>query len=107
MQWRHGDVLIEKIEEDLKLTEKTNDTLLVRGEGRYHGHFATGDVSVFSQGEEIFLKVHSEAKIEHLHTITMEFTGEHHPVTLSKGTYRVIRQREYNPYEKKIMLVQD
>ncbi|MFN3951270.1 MAG: hypothetical protein ACK4KT_02580 [Thermaurantimonas sp.] len=107
MQWRQGDVLIELTNENTNEMDKQEDFLLVRGEGRYHGHFATGDVSVFSNGDDIYLSVHSEAKIEHLHTETKEFTGEHHPITLSRGTYRVIRQREYNPYEKKITLVQD
>ncbi len=107
MQWRQGDVLIELTHESTNGMVKKEDSLLVRGEGRYHGHFATGDVTVFLNDENIYLSVHSEAKIEHLHTETKEFTGEHQPITLAQGTYRVIRQREYNPYEKKIMLVQD
>lgn len=107
MQWRQGDVLIERTDENTDLMNQIDDPLLVKGEGRHHGHFATGDVTIFFNGENTYLNVRTEAKIEHLHTETKEFTGEHHPITLPKGTYRVIRQREYNPYEKKITLVQD
>ncbi|GCD80456.1 hypothetical protein [Schleiferia thermophila] len=107
MQWRQGDVLIESIPEDELKGKEANSNLLVRGEGRYHGHYATGNVTVLSDGSEIFLRVHSKAQIEHLHTQTLLFTGEHAPIDLPKGTYRIIRQREYNPYLKAIELIQD
>lgn len=107
MQWRQGDVLIERIDDDIKLSQKTEETLLVRGEGRYHGHFATGDVTVYTDDGNLYLEVHSQAQVEHLHTETRSFTGEHHPISLPRGKYRIIRQREYNPYEKSIAFIQD
>lgn len=107
MQWRQGDVLIERIDDTTPLTQPVSGNLLVRGEGRYHGHFATGDIEVYCDEHHMYLNVITSGKIEHLHTETLEFTGEHHPITLPKGKYRIIRQREYNPYEKSIMLVQD
>lgn len=107
MQWRQGDVLIERIDDNKILTRKTENTLLVRGEGRYHGHFATGDVTVYTDEDQLYLEVHSHAQVEHLHTETHTFTGEHHPIQLPKGKYRIIRQREYNPYEKTIAFIKD
>lgn len=107
MQWRQGDVLIESISETELKGQEADSNLLVRGEGRYHGHFATGDATVYRSGSELFLSVHSSARIEHLHTETLQFTGEHAPIELPKGYYRIIRQREYNPYLKIIDFIQD
>jgi hypothetical protein len=114
MQWRQGDVLIERIEEFESDKVPTQDRLLVRGEGRYHGHFIEGDVEIYSlssfdvnQNTSHYLEIREEAVLQHLHTETKKPTGEHGDLKLKPGKYRVVRQREYNPYLKTISILRD
>ena len=49
--YRQGDVLIEAVGEIPK-REKSSETLLVRGEGRNHGHFIkSSDASIYQAHE--------------------------------------------------------
>lgn len=113
--WRQGDVLIEELKEfDNSSLNESKERLLVRGEGRYHGHFIVGEVRVypnpdFSDQNTIshFLEVKEEAVLKHLHTESLQETGEHGDLRLKPGRYRVIRQREYNPYAKIIEIIKD
>ena len=110
-QFRQGDVLIEEIEniQKGKKINKSNKFLLVRGEGRNHGHFISGNVDVLEcikEDVEFELSVNEESKLQHL-LIDSGIKAEHNTITIPKGNYRVIRQREYNPYEKEIQKVQD
>ncbi len=106
-QFRQGDVLLEEITTKIT-TKKSKETLLVRGEGRNHGHFVRGaDVYEGVGDSEWFIDVESEAFLEHLLIDTGISAKEHEAITIPKGRYRVIRQVEYNPYEKAIQKVQD
>lgn len=113
--WRQGDVLIERIDSFSKTSlNETKDRLLVRGEGKYHGHFILGEVEIFANEEfstsdtvSHFIEVKKEATLKHLHLLTNEATGEHGDLNIAPGTYRVIRQREYNPYAKIIEIIKD
>lgn len=114
MQYRQGDVLIERVEDLAAQKETTEDRLLVRGEGRYHGHFLTGEAEIYRNPDfsaentvSHYLDVKEEARIQHLHTETRQATREHREVILPPGRYRVIRQREYNPYARAIEILQD
>ena len=106
-QLRQGDVLLEEVE--IIKTKKTKNSLLVRGEGRNHGHFIQGDVQVYEgdQENEYFIDVKTEGSLKHLLIDSMIDTKEHKEITVPKGKYRVIRQVEYNPYEKEIRKVED
>lgn len=114
MQVRQGDVLIEAVPEINENTRPTEERLLVRGEGRYHGHFVEGEVRIHENphfGPENlvthYLEVSDTAVIEHRHTETGRPTREHDPIPLPAGRYRVLRQREYNPYARVIQILQD
>ena len=114
MQYRQGDVLIERISKLGQNIEATTETLLVRGEGRYHGHFIEGDVAIFDNLDfsventtSHFLEVKQNATLKHLNTETKQPTREHGDVPLKPGRYRVIRQREFNPYGKIIEFIKD
>lgn len=114
MQWRQGDVLIETVDQFSEDLSKSEDRLLVRGEGRYHGHFIEGEVSIYPNPEfgmadtiSHFLEIEEEAELRHLHTETKDLTGEHQTLRLKPGKYRVIRQREYNPYARIIQIIRD
>lgn len=113
--WRQGDVLIERVD-DFKQTSlnETKNRLLVKGEGRYHGHFIVGEAQVYTNEDfgpenltSHFLNIKQEAVLKHLHIITKQATGEHADLRLPPGKYRVTRQREYNPYAKIIEIIRD
>lgn len=110
-QYRHGDVLLIKVDlADIRGT-KTNSRLLAEGEGRNHGHIIEGDVEVYELQDQSntshFLAVNEDAILKHLLIDSGEWTGEHTDITVPPGTYRVIRQREYDPYEQRIREVND
>lgn len=114
LQARQGDVLIEQIEDfPQKEIFKTDETLLVQGEGRDHGHFIVGDVDIFENNDDSdiqtthYLNIKQESKLKHLMISTGLFTNEHEEITIKPGKYRVIRQREYDPYLKVIRILQD
>lgn len=115
--YRQGDVLIEKVGE-IPRRERTTETLLIRGEGRNHGHFIRGEkVEIFissDQEKEVkgsiithYLDVKSEATLDHLLIDSGRFTSEHETIKIPPGRYKVIRQREYNPYTRAIRMIRD
>lgn len=115
--YRQGDVLIEEISD---IPERTviNETLLVRGEGRNHGHFIIGsELTIMearsgelTEGGGIitqYLDLKKKAELRHLLIDSGAWTNEHDPILIPPGKYRVIKQREYNPYSKAIRAVRD
>lgn len=110
-QFRHGDLLIEKIDQTPEGT-LTDNTLLAQGEGRNHGHFIESEsTEIFKTDSEQnithILNVKDRAAIKHLKIDSKTWTGEHTDILLDPGVYRVIRQREYDPYLKTIRIVKD
>jgi hypothetical protein len=114
MMYRQGDVLLEKV---VKIPSDSivHDTLLVRGEGRNHGHFIQGsdlDIIRAESDDQVklvthYLDVRTEAMLEHLLIDSAIWTGEHAPIIIPPGKYRVIKQREFDPYAKAIRAVRD
>jgi len=98
MQYRHGDVMIEKIG---KLPEgkckKLPHTILAHGEVTGHSHRVkeTDDAQLYETTDALALEV----KADHV-TIVHE---EHGDIELPQGLYRVWRQREYSPTEIRII----
>lgn len=100
-QFRQGDVLIEQIAKtDIKLKRsKTGKLVLAEGEATGHSHvLECEDLESWQDSEEIILRVSDAGG----GTVTHQ---EHSAINLSKGVYRVRRQREYSP--KEIRRVQD
>jgi hypothetical protein len=114
MMYRQGDVLVELVER-IPCESIIGETLLVRGEGRNHGHFIKGsDLDIIEADENEsdsfvthYLDVRSEALLEHLLIDSATWTGEHAPIAIPPGKYRVIKQREYDPYARAIRAVRD
>ncbi|MFT6174621.1 MAG: hypothetical protein ACJAQ4_001054 [Cryomorphaceae bacterium] len=115
--YRQGDVLLEKLNAIPERT-RTDDTLLVRGEGLNHGHFIKGEAVEILNAEENeltgggglvtqYLDLKTEATLEHLLIDSGEWTQEHAPIIIPPGKYRVIKQREFNPYSRAIRAVKD
>ena len=114
MMYRQGDVLVELVEQ-IPCAAIIDETLLVRGEGRNHGHFIKGtDLDIIeADAHETdsfvthYLDVRSEARLEHLLIDSAVWTGEHAPIAIPPGKYRVIKQREFDPYARAIRAVRD
>jgi len=117
VMYRQGDVLIERIGE-IPNRKSTTETLLIRGEGRNHGHFIRGEqVEIYLSGDEEqqakgsivthYLDVKEEATLDHLLIDSGQFTSEHETIKVPPGKYKVIRQREYNPYTRAIRMIRD
>ncbi len=115
--YRQGDVLIEKIPE-IPSSERTTEELLVRGEGRNHGHFIKGNsLKIWTAASDEtteggglitqYLELEEPAELKHLLIDSGQWTSEHEPIVIPPGKYRVIKQREYNPYAKAIRAVRD
>lgn len=101
-QARQGDVFIMEVEELpkklSKIPKENNRVILAHGEATGHAHAVKGDVELLARDKkettDRFLKVNGkEATVVH---------EEHAPVTLKKGLFRIRRQREYTPPERKI-----
>lgn len=88
MKFRHGDVLIEKV--DSINGKKLDHLIIAEGEVTGHAHRITkGDAELYEKDGVMFLHVESEEAL-----LTHE---EHGPITLPKGDFKITIQREYIP----------
>jgi len=91
MLWRQGDVFIENIRLIPAGAQQQPHLVLADGELTGHSHrVADPDTALLLEWRgQLFLQVIAErASVVH---------QEHATVTLSRGSYRVWRQREYDP----------
>lgn len=96
-QFRHGDVLIEKVESLPEIREKLPHAILAHGEVTGHSHRIkeASDTDLYQTPEALFLHVRGlSASVIH---------EEHKTISLTSGFYRVWRQREYSPTEIRIV----
>ena len=90
--FRQGDILVKEVSE-IK-GELSNNHILAFGEVTGHSHRIQGTVQVFRNNQETFLQV-EEAELVH---------DEHEAITIPKGNYQVVIQREYSPIsERQVM----
>lgn len=97
MQYRHGDVLLERIDTLPGDKRKLQHTILAHGEVTGHCHRIQGNdvASLYESSGELFLEVKApSADLVH---------EEHNTISLTQGFYRVWRQREYSPKEVRII----
>lgn len=97
MQFRHGDLLLERIDSIPKAAKKRNSDVILEGEATGHAHRLIGGAVLDLEGQA-FVTVPKTATVVH---------EEHNTITLPPGDYAVIRQREYNPYERAARNVAD
>lgn len=102
---RQGDVLIREISAIPEKATKAKSSVVAVGEG-HHEHKVSEGVDVMEHEESLYLSVNESGKLVHVHTGT-NTQAEHLPIELPAGTYEVIHQRQYNPYEKAIERVRD
>lgn len=87
MKYRHGDVLIQKVEK--VKGNKLKHLVIAEGEVTGHAHRVTGGkAELYQDGDTLFLHVEEDATITH---------EEHKPLTLPVGDYGIKIQREYEP----------
>jgi hypothetical protein len=89
--YRHGDVLIQRIDRLPSHIQPRMGATLAHGEVTGHSHrFAQPNaVQLWEQGRQLFLEVKAPSA-----TLVHE---EHRAIELVQGAYRVWRQREYRP----------
>lgn len=92
MQYRHGDVMIEKVPGLPEKKRQAQHLILAHGEVTGHSHRIqeSDNAQLFETPDGLFLHVTTEATVVH---------EEHAPIGLPEGYYRVWRQREYSPEE--------
>ena len=83
---RQGDLLFTKVRELPKKLKKVQGGIILRGETTGHAHrLISGDVLKDKNGI-MYLSVLTGGKVVH---------EEHNTISLPKGKYAVVRQREY------------
>ena len=87
--WRQGDLLIVKVDKIPGSAIKQETRILAEGEATGHMHeLDKGDV--YEKDGTLYFKVEENS------TTTLKHP-EHGAVAFEPGTYKVIRQREYEP----------
>ena len=96
-QYRHGDVLIEKVLSLPTAREKLPHTILANGEATGHCHRIkeSADADLYATADGFYLHVRAAA-VSVVHE-------EHTTITLTSGFYKVWRQREYSPEEIRVV----
>ena len=92
-QYRHGDVLIERVDALPEIREKMSHAILAHGEVTGHSHRIkeASETDLYLTPDALYLHVRGAAA-----SVIHE---EHKPILLDTGYYRVWRQREYSPTE--------
>ncbi len=94
--YRHGDLLIVRAQ--IPTTAKAQDSnILAYGEVTGHAHRLNGGTMLLD-GADTYISALNGAALTH---------DEHATIALPPDTYRVIRQREWNPYERAMRNVAD
>lgn len=93
---RHGDINIAPVAKKSGV-KKVNSFVLAEGEQTGHFHKLNGKLAVIENDTSYF---------EALEDVVLDHP-EHGKVTVEKGTYRVWRERERDPYLDSIRAVRD
>lgn len=86
---RQGDLLIMQVEDIPQGSLKREDRILAEGEATGHLHELDGG-QVYERHQTLFFEVPGNMHVTLTHP-------EHQPLIFTPGTYKVIRQREYQP----------
>lgn len=91
--YRHGDVLINSVEEIPDTAKKRSNLILAYGEITGHSHRIADPktAQTFELDGQIFLKV--------IDPIAQLIHEEHATIEIPQGIYRIWQQREYTPTE--------
>jgi len=92
-QFRQGDVLMIRVRfipKAAMLKERDGGcVVLAYGEVTGHAHaIMEPEALLYSDGEDMYLEADGTVTLRH---------EEHAPISIEKGRYKVVRQREYSP----------
>ena len=106
MQYRHGDVLVERVgEADPSTAVATTAPTLAEGEISGHSHRLFGGATLFRDdglaralGEKTYIGTVNVPTTSELRHVGRDgaLTGEHDTIAVPSGCYAVIGQREYD-----------
>ena len=115
-QFWQGDLLLVLVDKVPRGAKKKSDNIIALGEATNHAHILDGgQSSIYLINEhfwnpnaipDIYVEVKKLTMLRHLNIITKE-QADHALVELPPGIYKVIRQVETNPFDRKLRLVQD
>jgi hypothetical protein len=97
-QYRHGDVMLERVVSLPQSAKPQYGVILARGELTGHSHriVQASAAKLFTHNNQSFVQILEPTAIIH---------EEHHAIALEPGVYRFWMQREYHP--KAIVTVRD
>jgi hypothetical protein len=114
LQFRQGDLFFEQVAEIPQNLPVVTHVLAV---GEVSGHAHVIDNESEAQVYEAntpenslvshYIKVEKATQINHSILKTGEWSKEHEPITLPPGKYKVVRQREYNPFSNDVRRIED
>ena len=90
VQWRQGDVFFERVETVPDRATARGGAVLFQGERSGHAHAIAAPACAQVLEVDGVLYVRAAAAFSVVH-------DEHGPIAFEPGTYRVWRQREYDP----------
>lgn len=100
-QYRQGDVLLVEVsDKDFDTSEfiPADHKTLALGEATGHHHtFECGDVVVYERPEESNLAINNRGQLVDVRSDAVLAHQEHDAITILKGKYVRIIQREYTP----------
>lgn len=115
-QFWQGDLLLISIDRIPRGAKKNPDNIIALGEATNHAHILNGgQTAIYTFNEHfwnkdaiptILIEVKKSTTLRHINIVTKE-QADHAPVELPPGIYKVIRQVEMNPFDRKMHLVLD
>lgn len=112
-QYRHGDLLLVRVDKVPRGAKKTNNRILAMGEATNHAHRLDGGrVCVYenpnfgSQPPTTYVEIVDPATLVHV-DLTTEEKADHNPIDLPIGIYMVVRQEESDPFTARLRMVRD
>lgn len=97
MIYRQGDIVLKKVNSLPEGLKKQTNNILAYGEVTGHKHQFVSDM-VITYADELdnkYVKVLSVVPLQH---------EEHKWIDIEEGTYEVVRQREYDPKENRLVV---
>ena len=98
---RHGDILLKPCDKIPSTAKNLNTKTLALGEVTGHHHTMTGNAQVYQDQDENktkYVRVNQKSQLTH---------QEHKTVPLEKGSYVLVNEQEFDPFQDQIRRVRD
>jgi hypothetical protein len=104
---RQGDVLLRKVNIDIKELKELGKEkyTLALGETSGHSHVIHGANTYGGRNGQLYVQVEKHAMLQH-ELVDGSWTGEHLPIEIGMGVYQVVQQREQSLLDG-VKMVQD